>query len=256
MIRVNLVLSGGGARGIAHLGIIKALQEAGVHFNRISGVSMGGISGALIAKGYKPDQALEFFRETNIPRLLRPGFYDGIFKMEKFGEVLKTYFPENSFDSLKIPLIISASDLEGGSTVYFSSGPLIEPLLASSALPIIFRPVSVNGKYLVDGGLINNLPLEPFLDEDLAIIGCHVNPWPRSGNPRSTLQIIERSIQLAIYGTVRTRMGQCHLFIEPPRLEKFAMYDFEKADEIFQTGYRYTIENMDNLLATGFRCER
>src|SRR5436190_11520451 len=127
---INLVLSGGGVRGFAHLGVMKALDEMGVQVDRMSGTSSGAVAAAFIAGGYTPDECKQIFIKEKIFRKLRGTFKPGLLKMDGLIPFLKMYFPENSFESLSKKLIVSATDIVTGKTTYFSEGELIRPLLA------------------------------------------------------------------------------------------------------------------------------
>lgn len=145
---IGLVLSGGGARGFAHLGVMKALTELGIHISEISGTSAGAIAGSLFAAGYAPDQILEIIEETNVFDFLRPVFNKpGLSSMEKVEEVLSNYLSDDSFESLQIKLFVNATDLNSGEEIFFSSGPLIKPIVASACIPVIFSPVAFAGLY-------------------------------------------------------------------------------------------------------------
>src|SRR5438105_4700045 len=152
---INIILSGGGARGIAHLGVIKALLENDFRINAISGVSSGAIAGAFIAKGLTPEEVLEVAVENSNFNIRRPPFRLGFFNKNIMEQVLHKYFPSDSFSDLKIPLYISATNINTSTTDYFSSGELIKPLIASSALPVLFSPVEINGFQYLDGGMLN-----------------------------------------------------------------------------------------------------
>jgi len=256
MTPVNLVLSGGGARGIAHLGVIKALMESGLVINAISGVSAGAICGAFHAAGYSPEDTLKIVKESKLLYLLRPSFNDGLFKSDKIGEVLRKYLAKSTFESLNIPLYVSASDISEGHTDFFSQGDLIVPLLASSALPVIFQPVTLDRDQLVDGGILNNLPVEPFLEDDYTLVGVHVNPWANGVKAESAYSVMERSIQLSIYGTVLTRKHHCDLFLEPEELKNYSMYDLDHADKLFEIGYLFAKERLNRFMASGHHCAR
>jgi NTE family protein len=245
---VNLILSGGGARGIAHLGVIKSMQENEIIIRSISGVSAGAIAGAFISKGYSPDEVLEIATQHSSFNIRRPPFNLGFFSRRNMENVLQKYFPEDSFSALKIPLYVSATNINNGSTDYFSSGELIKVLIASSALPVIFPPVEINGFQYLDGGLLNNLPVEPFLEAEHDRVGVHVNPVGTKEHLSSTFRIIERSMELSVYKNIHTRKVHCDLFIEPPDLRQFTTYDFPKVKEIFNVGYEYANQELDKIL--------
>src|SRR5687768_13673283 len=122
----GLVLSGGGARGISHLGVIKALGEAGVKIDCMAGTSAGAITGALYSYGYKPDEILDIIVSTSFFKSLKIAWtLKGLLSIDGLQNVLLKFIPTNSFESLKIPLVVSATDLKRGKVEYFSKGELI-----------------------------------------------------------------------------------------------------------------------------------
>jgi NTE family protein len=237
MWKINLVLSGGGARGIAHLGVIKALQESGFTIDAISGVSSGAIVGAFIAKGVSPDEILDIALSTKGFNLKRPPFSLGLFKKKNMLEVLNKHFANMTFNDLKIPLYISATNINTCNTDFFNSGELVMPLVASSAIPLLFSPVHLNGYQYMDGGLVNNLPVEPFLDSALPRVGVSVNYLNGGEELSSTLSVITRAIQISISKSIEQRKKFLDLVIEPQKLCEYAFYDFSKPKEIFDAGY-------------------
>ena len=249
---INLVLSGGGIRGLAHLGVIKFLYEMGVEINHISGTSSGALIGAFMAGGYNPDEGLRIFVEEKMFRKVRVTMKPGLFKMDKMESFYLKYFPTNSFEALQKKLTVSATDIVHAQTIYFSEGELIIPLLAASSIPVIFKPVEYKNYKLLDGGLLNNLPVEPLLEDKLPIVGVHVNPVAEMREFANTIKVMERSFNLAVYTNVRERIRLCDLIIEPPELRKFSVYQFSKAEEIFKVGYDYakSIANKIEMLVT------
>jgi NTE family protein len=239
MWKINLVLSGGGARGIAHLGVVKAMQEAGFKIQAISGVSSGAIVGAFIAKGMAPDEILDIAIRTKGFSITRPPFSLGLFNKKNMVQVLSKYFEKTSFSDLDIPLYVSATNINTSNTDYFTSGNLLMSLVASSALPLLFAPVHLNGYQYVDGGFINNLPVEPFLNDPLPRIGVSVNMLKEEEVLTSTLKIVERAIQIAVNKTVEQRKQHFDFIIEPQKLCEYTAYDFGKPQEIFNAGYEY-----------------
>src|SRR6185436_12149580 len=119
-MKTGLVLSGGGARGISHLGVIKALEEFGVKIDYLAGTSAGSLVGALYSYGYKPDQIIEFIEKTKLFSALKFAWtWTGLLSLESLHEVLIKYLPINNFDSLKIPLVVAATDIKNGEVEYF-----------------------------------------------------------------------------------------------------------------------------------------
>jgi NTE family protein len=245
----GLALSGGGARGISHLGVLEAFEEYGLQPAHISGTSAGAIIGALYAAGNRPWEILRFIVKTKLFKFFKPATsFTGLLRMETTEKLYEKLLLENSFESLQIPLTVSATDIEKGETVYFSSGELIKPLQAASCVPVIFAPVEIGGKYFVDGGILNNMPVEPLEGKYDYIIGVHSNALPTNLKVTNIKQMVERSLHLAINMNVEDRKKKCHFFIEPPKMALFGVYDVAKAQEIYHIGYEYAKEKLKEFL--------
>lgn len=240
----GLVLSGGGARGIAHIGILKALDEIKIKFDFISGTSAGSIIGALYAAGNKPDHIFELVKNLSIFKSVRPAFaWTGLLTLDGLKELLLKNIPENKFESLKIPLTVAATDLRNGRLHYFTSGELATAIVASSSIPAIFNPVQLNGNLYVDGGLLDNLPVRPIRQQCDFIVGCHCNHVSPDFDVTNIKLVVERSLLIAIQANTEISRNLCDLFIEPPRMDRFSSLDLSKAQEIFEFGYRFTKQN-------------
>ena len=236
---IGLALSGGGVRGISHLGVLKALNEVGIFPNQISGSSAGAIVGVMYCQGYSPDEVLKIVIETNYFKLMRPAIsWKGLFNLDSWAELLKTYLPIDEFSALKTPLIVAATDIGKGEVVYFNQGQLIEPILASSCIPGMFEPIEYDSRYLVDGGVLNNLPVEPLKGKSDLVIGVNCNHLPELGKVRNVKNLLERAVMMNLNFNVYTRKGACDYFIEAPELGKYSVFDLKKAPELFQAGYQ------------------
>jgi NTE family protein len=251
MNKIGLVLSGGGARGFAHLGVLKVLDELNLKPAAISGVSSGAIFGALYSYGKTPGEILElakrhsYFGISNF--LWRK---EGLFSMETIRKILTEAIPENSFECLKIPLYVNATDLLHNKTIFFSSGELIEPLIASASFPVLFEPVPIENSKFVDGGVLDNFPVEPLIDLCDKIIGSHVNRLEtiRDINARlSKAMMIERCFHLAIANSVYSKVHRCDIFIEP-HLNSFGLFRMRNIEQIFEIGYQAALKEKDTIL--------
>lgn len=248
-LKVGIVLSGGGARGIAHLGMLKVLNENGIYPDIISGSSAGSIIGAFYAYGYSPDEILNIILKTKLFKIIRPAFnLKGLLTLEKAYTFFKSFLPTDSFESLKIPLFINATSLENGQPSYFSEGSLIRSVMASSAIPVIFSPVEINGKHYIDGGIVNNLPVEPLQGNCDKIIGLHCNPVDKEYDAQNMKQLLERTFLMTINENVGNRKKFCDLYLEPYELRKFGAFDFKRAAEMFDIGYKFARLNEKNIL--------
>lgn len=241
---VGLVLSGGGARGISHLGAMKALDEWGIRCQHVSGTSVGAIIGAFYANGMSPDEILEVIVQTRILRSMRPAWtLRGLLRLDSIRLLLEKYIPHNNFSSLKLNLTVVATDLEKGKAEYFSSGELIPALLASSCVPGMFNPVEFNGCTYVDGGIMNNLPASPIRKQCDFVIGLHCNPIVTI-SPVSTFKtVLERTLLLAINGNCVNSKALCDVLIEPLELGNISTFEIARAKELVDIGYRFTKKN-------------
>lgn len=160
-LEVGLVLGGGGARGLAHLGVLAALEALDYQPVAIAGCSVGSIVGALYAAGHSPAAIQELVAQHQFPalELLRSGEHGSLLSSRWLDRALRTALPE-TFEALSFPLAVTAVDVESGELVVIRSGDLISALRASSALPGLLSPVLRDGKLLIDGGLLNNLPVD------------------------------------------------------------------------------------------------
>jgi NTE family protein len=243
-MKIGLVLSGGGARGICHLGVMKALDEFGVTIDFLSGNSAGSITGALYSYGYKPDEIIEIISSTSLTKTLRIAWkWTGLLSLDGLTQLFLKYIPENTFEALKIPLTIAATDIKKGRIEYFTTGELIPAILGSCCVPAVFNPVEMNGGLYVDGGVLDNLPVKGIRDKCDFIIGSHCNFIRSDVDLKNFRTVIERSLLMAINGSTTASKALCNILIEPPEIGKFSGFDLSKAKEIFDVGYRYTKEN-------------
>jgi NTE family protein len=241
MERRPFVLSGGGARGFAHLGVLRALAEAGVRPSAISGTSAGSVMGAFIASGLTPERTMALLREEwRIHRTRWKVLRGEFLTQRRIGEFLRDTLPCERFEDLEIPLFVSATDVERGGQRIFSSGPLIPALLAASAVPMVFPPVVIEGTAYVDGGLSNNLPIEPFNDRRGEVVAIYVNPL-RVFDPKASFRTtLDRTFHLSFREMVMRSAQGCHLFVEPSALSRYGMFDLRHTDRIEQVGYEHT----------------
>ena len=247
-----LALSGGGARGIAHLGVLAALDEMELPIGQLAGVSSGAIAASFYAAGFPPREILRLLLATNVARLTRPAFSRyGLLRMDAVELLLASHLGAGvTFADLRLPLTLVATDLTVGESVYFQAGPLLPPLLASAAVPIIYRAIDYQGRKLVDGGLLNNLPVEPLLGQaGLRVVGVHCNPINHEAHIPSFRRLIERTLHLAINANTAARKALCALLLEPPELRHYRPLSYQRGPELFEIGYRYTMSQAEALQA-------
>lgn len=161
---IGLVLSGGGARGLAHAGALKAFDELGIPVSIISGTSSGAMVGVLYAAGVKPDQMVDIMKKTKLFNIGGLSFnMKGLLKTSSFKKIIVDNLKVKNFEELSIPVSVCLTDFTNALTVHVDKGPLFDPLIASCSIPLIFTPTIMNGSVMVDGGLLNNFPVEPLI---------------------------------------------------------------------------------------------
>jgi NTE family protein len=168
----GLVLSGGGARGFAHLGLLQALNESGIFPDVISGTSAGAIVGSLYADGHSPREIMHIMNSGGRFHYFSPTVpKGGLLQISGIIKILKENLRAKTFQELKIPLYVTATDLNNGTIVYFSEGELICPVIASASIPVLFKPLIINNIQYVDGGVLDNFPIHPIEGK------CGLAPW-------------------------------------------------------------------------------
>ena len=244
MMKVGLVLSGGGARAVAHIGVIQALEEMDLKFSQISGTSAGSIVGALYSHGYTPKEIFGIVQQVSIFKSVGPAWtWSGLLKMDGFQELLLKYLPENDYAKLKIPLTVAATEIRKGEINYFSEGELVPTIMASCSIPAVFNPLIFKGSMYVDGGLLDNLPAVPIRAKCDFLIGVHCNMVSQTFDATNLKVVIERSLLMALGANTLVSKQMCDMVIEPPGLDKYSSFDIGKAKEIFDIGYKFTKEN-------------
>jgi NTE family protein len=239
--RTGIVLSGGGARGFAHLGVLKALNDAGIYPDVIAGTSAGALVGVLYADGYTPDEILKMMNASSSLHYVRPTVpREGLLLISGIERILIENLRAKKFEDLKIPLFVTATDLNNGVAEYFSSGELLRPVIASASIPVLFKPVIINKIHYVDGGVLDNMPIKPIEGQCDFIIGSFVNPTGYEKTVKSLIQIAERTFMLNMSKDLDHKAKKFDVFIAPPELKDYKILDPEKAIEVFDIGYKAT----------------
>jgi len=245
---IGLVLSGGGVRGMAHIGVIQALNEYGISAKVVSGSSVGALVGALYANGNTVADMLAFFKETplfkyNFLTIVKSGFID----TDRYVEIFKGYFPENNFAALERELYVVATNLQKAEQRFFSTGELIRPLLASAALPPLFSPLELDKELYADGGIMNNFPLEPLQNNVDYIIGSNVSIVSKLAKKdlKNSIQLTGRVTGLMIYAINREKLEACDLMFAPISLENIGVIDRKGLEKAYKIGYEHAIQELE-----------
>ncbi len=247
-MKIGIVLSGGGIRGIAHFGVLKALKDKNISLSMITGTSAGAIAGALFANNVDPYDSLQIFQETKLLRILRPAFRSpALLNIESAIPLFKKYLPHNSFENLQIPLVIAATNFNKGKLVYFKEGDLIRKVLASGCIPGVFTPVMIDGQYYVDGGVLDNFPIQPLLNNCDFIIGSSCNHLPEIDKFKNIKHVVERAAILSINSDMEEKRKLVDFLVEPKGMGQTSLFETKKAEEIFWLAYEETLKDIDKL---------
>ncbi len=244
---IGLTLSGGGMRGIAHIAILKALEEYNLTPHIISGTSAGSIVAAFYSLGKTPDEMIDIVKETTFfsrshLRLSKNGVFSPNFIFKLFND----YFPKDDFNVLKIPIYVAATEMTEGVVRFFSEGELFTPLLASSSVPFVLPPVRIGKKVYVDGGVLDNLPIEPIIDKCDFLIASHVNSISYDALEKmSLLKEFDRILHLAIAKSVYQKAESCDIFLDPPKMTTFSLFTKKNIDIMFSDVYNYACQELE-----------
>lgn len=249
---LGVVLSGGGIRGMAHLGLLQALKEHDIEPDYIAGASAGALVGALYAAGNTPTQSLELFTNTplfrwsnyNLTRW-KPGFFD----TEKYRKYFLRFLPDDSFEALQKTLFVSVTDVCAGRSVIMDSGPIIKVLSASAAVPPIFSPVMIDGVYYADGGIMNNFPVEPLLENCDLLVGSYVSPIRPVETKAmwNSFNLMQRSYELISHAQSCSKFSHCDYLFSPDELYPFGLLNTGKLEVVYRLGYEKALEQMPQI---------
>lgn len=237
--RIGVALSGGGAKGFAHIGALKALEEKGIRPDIISGTSAGSIAGAFYAAGISPERTMRLFVEHNLHDFLEITFSGKSFlKYDGFRKFLEKNLPVKRIEDLQIPLQIIASNFDTGEYEVFTEGELVPRILASCTIPVIFPPIKIDGTRYVDGGLFMNLPVTPIRPLCETIIGINVNPYLTDDEKDNILYVAAKSFQYIFNANTANERHLCDILLEMDDVEGFNTFDLGNAKKIYHIGCR------------------
>lgn len=237
----GIALSGGGARGIVHIGVLEALHKYGIRPEIISGASAGALVGVFYAAGMEPLEILEVVKANKLVKMFKWQLPSGgLIDIKKVLSLLENHIPEDNFSSLKKPFYCSVVNLNSGQSEIKSEGKLFQWVLASASIPVIFEPQIIDGFTYVDGGLLNNLPVDCIRDQCRILIGVQVNHNGPEKSISGIKAIAERTLRLAMGQNVKESLTKCDFVIAPTETRKYNTFDFKKADELFRIGFEET----------------
>lgn len=240
---IGLALSGGAARGFAHLGVLQAMEESGYRPDCISGTSAGAIAAAFYADGYNPPDILKLLCSYKLTSFIKPGWAGaGLMKTTGFFRILVENLRTKNIEDLPLPVWICLTNLNSGRAEYHHTGDLARKVLASSSVPVFFKPVVINNHLMVDGGVCDNLPLKPLKEKADFIIAVNVNPISQKNINPTIRGIAERVFHLSINSRLKEMSVQPDLLIEPKGAASFGYFNLSQAKKLFECGYESAVK--------------
>ncbi len=235
---IGVALGGGFARGMAHIGVLKVLEQEGIPVRIIAGTSVGALIGACYCSGLSIEELEKVARSVRFTTFARwtvsrYGFASNDRMMQFLNRTLKV----KTFEELRIPLGITATDFNSGEGVVFHSGSMVDPIRASCAYPGMFLPVNIRGRWLVDGMLSHPVPTSPLHEMGAdRVIAVHLRgQWTKDGAPRHLFDVIGQSFAIAQDQMSHLWRGAADVIVEPD-VAGFAYDDFKRAGELITAG--------------------
>jgi NTE family protein len=247
--KIGLALAGGFARGIAHIGVLRAFRDAGIPIDCVAGTSVGALIGAGYCAGVSLERMQEIGQSTTFADFGRwtPSWL-GLATNQRMEKYLSRMTPATTFAELKTPLAISATDINEGVTIYYLNGAIAPPLRASCAYPGLFVPIQYEGRTLVDGFLTAPVPVEGALIQGADIVIAVYLEAGGIANPRTAVDVISRSFNIIQKHTDVTWRQQADVIIEPD-VSTFAWDDFTKTPELVAAGEVAAIKAVPEIVA-------
>ena len=248
---VGLALSGGGAKGFSHIGVLMAFERSGIKPDILSGVSAGSIAGVLYAAGLRPNDIIKCFTDASkfgdftewaIPK-------EGFLKLDRFGRLLDDWLPVKNLEDLKIPTIVCATDLDHGKSVGWSKGEIVPRVIASCSVPIVFNPKKINGVQYVDGGVLRNLPAWAIRPYCKTLYGSNCSPLkPAPMGNKSIIDIAYRSYHLMNKANVPQDIRLCDYVIQINEVSHVSIFDLTALQKGVMAGYDAAMRVLDRVI--------
>lgn len=249
---VGLALSGGGAKGFSHIGVLMAFDRCEIKPDIMSGVSAGSIASVLYAAGLKPTDIIRCFTEADklgdftewaIPR-------EGFLKLDRFGRLLEDWLPVRYLEELKIPTIVCATDIDHGKSVGWSKGEIVPRVIASCSIPVVFNPQKINNVNYVDGGVLRNLPAWAIRGYCTTLYGSNCSPLRHNFNGKKTLlDLAFRSYHLMLKANIAQDLRLCDYIIQVNDLHAVSTFELSSLKKGVMAGYDAAMRVLEKSLS-------
>ncbi|MGC9356075.1 MAG: patatin-like phospholipase family protein [Mariniphaga sp.] len=239
MRKIGLALGGGAVLGAAHVGVLKALEELDIKINYIAGTSIGAFVAAFYAFGKTPAQIEEIALKLTWMDISGISlFKNGLLSNEKLGELIAEYIGEVNIENANIPLAMISTDISTGKKVVLKEGDVARGVMASTCLPGIFIPVEMNDVTLVDGGIVENVPIDTIKEMGADyVVGVDLNAKNKYEKPNNILDVIMNSFHFTLKTAAKYQTENADLLITPD-LSEFNMADTSQVKDLIEQGYK------------------
>ena len=238
--QIGVALGGGAAKGIAHIGVLKALEEEDLEISCISGTSVGALVASYYAFGTPVEQILSVGSTLNLSKMINFTWKKrGVFSTDPIRAMLHRDLGDRKIEEAQIPLAICTTDIETGEQIVFRSGNLADAVCASMAVPGLFVPVEIGNRTLVDGGIVENVPVSLLNDMGAGItLGVDLTHTKRYANPTDTLDVINNAIDIGMDLRTREQLKRADLVISLELSAYNRTNNADRAHELYMEGYR------------------
>ena len=235
---IVLALSGGGARGAFHLGVLQYLDENNIKVKAICATSIGSIVGASYASGVSPKKQLELLKQKSTKKVFSfSWFRESLFNIDLKSKAIDSLINKEKLEQLDIPLYLTAVDLESGEEISFERGDLKTICTASSALVPVFKPVEYQGRVLVDGGFFNHMPYKPLKKYDLPLVGVNLTPLVKKPSRKRFMSYLKKVMAIRMFIAAESQRGEYDYYISNDEILKYSIFSFKNFDKLFELGY-------------------
>lgn len=236
---VGLALGGGAVLGAAHIGVLKALDEYDIKFTHVTGTSIGAFVAAYVAFGKGWEEIREFASEMkwiDVTGISLSKY--ALLSNEKLGDLIEEHIGEKDIEDADIPLAMVATDIKNGEKVVLKKGSVAKAVMASTCIPGIFKPVEIDDRLLVDGGVVENVPIKTLKDlGGKKVIGVDLNAQHSYGDPENILDVILNSFHYTMQAAARLQREEADLIIAPD-LSEFNRSNMDQVEDLMEKGYK------------------
>jgi len=236
-----LVLGGGAARGAFHLGVLDFCEQHDIEIQAYSGSSIGAVISASHASGIKAKEQLKIFSSKELRQALKFNYFrNGLLKIDMSNKIIKELLPIEKLEDIPKPVWVNAYDLKKKELHYFNSGDTITLCIASSALVPIFKPISYENMYLIDGGLFDNIPIKPLQNKnyDIYSIDLFAKEHKTIIKKSNPLKEIKKSLFKQLHENHKHSMENTNYYLGSPHIKNFSLFTFQELEECFKLGIK------------------